>query len=505
MKKIICVCLAAAMVLGVLTGCQQTPEAPIVNQKNIDVFIEKAQSSESADNSPLWEQTGAPERVEYNEMALGGRLNVQVDADVVFPDANAMPVLRVKAVDFSEDLSIALFNKLCKDDVLMDTSKRLTKSEIEREILENEQLKKSDDYIDDPQAQAMFDEMNETLRKQYESAPETQAPMQVDGSFYSIPVIDPRNNIVSSYMGIEGTNDDKYFIIRNSNGLEKPIIYDYEGGGWAGLAAGSLATLYYDVFAYMQTGRWKCLPSVLVEDESVVPEEAHGRLNCTPAEARAMAEEVLEGTGMGVYRIYLDCDYDAYNPELETRTVETSNYGYTLECLRMINGVPCAADSGVSTGDMHDRYAPSWPYEQCTIFITNDGIQSILWSSPIEITDTVMEQSNLMPFGDVLDIFKKMGPVVYTPNDMNNNIPYGDEEVAEYGMTVNEIRLELRRVREQNSVKDGLLIPAWSFYGNTWYSTKDGSEVETPISPLNSCLLTINAVDGSIIDLLKGY
>jgi len=45
----------------------------------------------------------------------------------------------------------------------------------------------------------------------------------------------------------------------------------------------------------------------------------------------------------------------------------------------------------------------------------------------------------------------------------------------------------------------------WSFYGNTWYTSKDGTKIETPISNLNTCLLTINAVDGSIIDLSKGY
>ena len=171
----------------------------------------------------------------------------------------------------------------------------------------------------------------------------------------------------------------------------------------------------------------------------------------------------------------------------------------------MVKGVTCASDSGVSYGALEDYYSPSWPYEQLTIFITDDGIQSVQWTSPIEVTHILVENSNLMPFSDVMDIFKKMGPIVFTPNEMNSKLPYGDSEVAEYGFTVNEIRLELRRVREQNSVKDGLLVPVWSFYGNAWYSTKDGSETETPISDLNTCLLTINAVDGSIIDLSKGY
>lgn len=81
-----------------------------------------------------------------------------------------------------------------------------------------------------------------------------------------------------------------------------------------------------------------------------------------------------------------------------------------------------------------------------------------------------------------------------------------DNLIEQYGITVEEIRLELRRVREQNSVTDGLLIPVWSFYGNQWQTKKDGSEPEiTGTEGSQTCLLTINAVDGSIIDLAKGY
>ena len=125
MKKLLCLCLAVILVL--MSGCQKTPDKPIVVQKDQDSFIDKAQGDnnqnsnnqqsagqnmidmapESTDNTALWEMTGAPERVEYNELALNGRLNVRVDANVVLPNANAVPVLRVRAVDFSEELSIA--------------------------------------------------------------------------------------------------------------------------------------------------------------------------------------------------------------------------------------------------------------------------------------------------------------------------------------------------------------------------------------------------------------
>ena len=95
MKRAISILLSATIALSLFTGCQQTPEAPIVVQKDADAFIEKAQAApETAnpDQSPsLRAQTGAAEWVEYSETVLDGRLAIQVDAPVILPDAAAMP------------------------------------------------------------------------------------------------------------------------------------------------------------------------------------------------------------------------------------------------------------------------------------------------------------------------------------------------------------------------------------------------------------------------------
>lgn len=228
MKKAIRIILSALMVSSLLTGCRHTPEAPIVVQKDADTFIEKAQATPELDGQiqlpSLREKTRAEEYVEYSETALDGRLAIQVDAPVILPDAAAMPVLRVKAVDFSEEIAKAFFDKLCGGDVMMDASIRRTKSEIEKEILENEKLKMSEEYIDDPVGQKQFDLINAELKKQYLTAPESSDPVQVDGSFYSIPVVDPMNKLVGSYMGIEARSEKRHFRVENNNGLTEPII-----------------------------------------------------------------------------------------------------------------------------------------------------------------------------------------------------------------------------------------------------------------------------------------
>ena len=417
-----------------------------------------------------------------------------------------MPILRVKAIDFDQPTAQRLFDALCSGEEMKDRSQRLTKSEIEAAIIENEKLKVSEHYIDDPAGQAWIDEQTKVLEKEYLTAPETNEPVIVDGSFYSIPVKDPKGIVVSSYMGIDAGNGNMSFSVRNRNGLDKPIVYEDGGGGWSALSAGANAIMSFFAFDTYAEGRWGCIPPVLLTDESRAPEEAYGNLSLTPAEARRMTDELLAGTGMAVESIYLECDLDTYNPDIETRTAQTANYGYTLKCARMAQGIPCAYEmGGMSNEASRDMYAPSWPYERLTVFITNNGIRDLYWNSPIEITETVVENAGLLSFEAVMEIFKKMAGVVYSgymlPTDAAS---YTGELTQSYGIKVNEIRLEFRRVREQNSVENGLLMPVWSFYGHTWRVMESG-ETAGWISNGRECILTINAVDGSVIDLNKGY
>ena len=51
-------------------------------------------------------------------------------------------------------------------------------------------------------------------------------------------------------------------------------------------------------------------------------------------------------------------------------------------------------------------------------------------------------------------------------------------------------------------MESGLLIPVWDFYG---YETITYADGQTLTMPDVYSMLTINAVDGSIIDVKKGY
>jgi hypothetical protein len=88
------------------------------------------------------------------------------------------------------------------------------------------------------------------------------------------------------------------------------------------------------------------------------------------------------------------------------------------------------------------------------------------------------------------------------------------DKQARMDINVEDIQLCLLRVREQNADQtSGLLVPAWVFYGhnvtmmdgsNEISFDKDGDgSIPWPEAP--RILLAINAVDGSVIDMAKGY
>lgn len=248
------------------------------------------------------------------------------------------------------------------------------------------------------------------------------------------------------------------------------------------------------------------MPLIDVSDRSGVPAEAHNRLERTVEEAKAMAASVLEGTGLDVCGVYLSCDLDVYNPNIETRTEETANYGYEIRCTRAVNDVRCITGAVGALGAEHDKYARSWPYESARLFITDDGIMDFWWASPVQITGTRVESATLLPFDDIIAVFTKMAAVDYAPNTARNEtLSFMDDLTSHYRMDINEIRLEFQRIREPDNVTDGLLVPAWGFYGQATRSMKDGTEGALFSDDPAQCLMIVNAVDGAIIDPMRGY
>jgi hypothetical protein len=100
------------------------------------------------------------------------------------------------------------------------------------------------------------------------------------------------------------------------------------------------------------------------------------------------------------------------------------------------------------------------------------AVASVAWSNPVEIGAVVQKNSLLKSFEEISGVFQTM---------MNTSceavIEITLENLCELDINVTDVRLCLMRVREQNAAQtEGLLVPAWAFYGHNrnksgWRST----------------------------------
>ena len=184
------------------------------------------------------------------------------------------------------------------------------------------------------------------------------------------------------------------------------------------------------------------------------------------------------------------------------------NYAYRLYYTRMINGIPCFVNTDIGLDDSNNGTTSlPWYYEYISFAVDNSGLTYLSWHNPIEIMDTVTENAALLPFNDIINVFEAMIRIEYEAF-----LNKWTEGSGEMDINIDTVELCLVRVRERDSEATGLLVPAWVFYGNNTVVSNDGSTLYDLAHGNASSwnkepfpILIINAVDGSTIDLGRGY
>lgn len=101
-----------------------------------------------------------------------------------------------------------------------------------------------------------------------------------------------------------------------------------------------------------------------------------------------------------------------------------------------------------------------------------------------------------MRFDEIASVFERMVMVKYAYFQSANTA--GADLRAT--VRIDQVKLTLMRIRAKDSQDDGLLIPVWDFYGTVTVAN-DGEETTMK----RTILVTLNAIDGSLIDRETGY
>ena len=120
------------------------------------------------------------------------------------------------------------------------------------------------------------------------------------------------------------------------------------------------------------------------------------------------------------------------------------------------------------------------PYSFETMYfrITDQGVEQFIWNSPMELGEKQAENVTLLDYSQIEDIFK---------NQMALKLADVEDTTV---IHVNEIKFGLMRVLNKDKQDEFTLVPTWDFISDVYG---------------RSSILTINAIDGSILDRRYGY
>ena len=514
-----CSALLAAALL--LTACQPTPESPIVAGKNdAEGLLEQAQSNKETNPPDAVQPTAAPEdapapgdslaipedgRYVWEMTGAEGKLTIRIDAQVVTPQNRNMPVYKAAIGNFTQAQVTDIFNYFYPDEKPKNEMGYIdTKAEIEAKIIE---LKKkvAEGKFDGTAEQA--DAMIAMMEQGWADAPETAPEGGVsDGTL--------------TRWGDDWSDTTRRLYVADEH---SQLNIDTD------IAVGEVTDTAFLTYEVLDRERSYSMRNPILTDGTDIAPEMLERLGFTYDEADAMCREFLAAAGYekDAFAVLTAAIIDDTGADYTPGT----RYAYYFLYTRTVEGIPLFADrtqktSANNSGD--GAYAINWPYEKIMMEVDKDGIVYIKWNTPIRIGQSIEEDAGLKPFGEIADIMGNAMKVSY-----EGIVKTVFEGEVDFELEVERMELCLMRIRERGgSPTEGLIVPAWVCFGQckgtqageTRYFgnvSKIGAtdpadlaflgmslfeyEGQENVEAEPRALLAINAIDGSIIDLDKGY
>ena len=481
MKRTICILFCL-----VFLACQPTPETDVVINKadgrlertiestavmTYEVDVPEGEPTAAPNGAPeepaprntLSESLGAPDRCTDSAegKVFGGVLKITVDATVEVPNVSAVPVYTVRTRVFSAAEKERMVRMLLGDGPYYNLNREKLQKDMERTSIEDctQQIANCDDRVFgenfDYDGYRFAAEFNlKTHLKNYAEMPEP-GPMQPwTGSFADerVQVADAQNNFA-------GFGDGRMY------------LYDS--------CANSASS--FDVHA----------PRFAREEQAM--------------EIAAAWFERLTGDTVTAYGVAGDED-TFYSVTLGRGNEDYGAKQLSVGLMRTVAGIPVypyrayhGSDTGQQAAGFERDYDAPIHAEDIAVLVSDGVVIAVNWNDAFAVIGTENENVALLPFSQILESFKKQifRSVYFDPSEN------GEENVI--CMVVERIVLSYMRVKKPNGNGEAYLLPVWDFMGYDYNPKYDRDLTGTKIWFSHQSLLTVNAIDGSIIDRDAGY
>lgn len=534
--------MALGMVMAVFaTGCQKAPEDAAVKEKNLDKMIEQAKDTKETGEAP---ENMAEKYNTYKNSFANEKLGVKVKAEakVEIPKTNQMSIVRVEQKKIDQSFLDKVKKTLNLKQTFYDGSvtQVRTKSEIEKDI----QQVKADlaGLSKDDENYKVYKEENEDelkrLQKEYENAPDsvdwnkylsdgkikpvkTLYEKNKNDDFYSWAY--DLNKTGDIYYGVTSEedknsatlyvqNNEDYgncfrfftsenvkqpFLAHTTVGMENGNAIDTNAGMWPADRKPTMADVEFEPVSDDGT-------TTVGLNDNMFYEYQNEPTTISEKQAHETAEKFLKEIGLTDYQ-YNDGGLYCETFGLDDKGKAGYRKVWYMHYLRNLEGVLVNNDFG---SKFQDGYQGSeyvkrmWGGESIDLCINDSGIVTFNYNSPVQITKKVVEKAKLKNFDKIQKTFEKMVSTVYAQDQEG-------EEKNEVTIKIDKVVLRYMRISEKDSFDTGLLVPVWDFLGTKkdkfgWYEDKRKSGLDESALKEES-ILTINAIDGSVIDKSLGY
>lgn len=508
MKKISAIVTALFLCTNILTGCQKTPKEVLVvpKEQNGNFYAENS--------SDLMQTLGEKLDIEdtYSASFTSPDQKTTYTADQVkveYPDVTSISVYEVSLQKLDQDFVNQITKGLFGDAPIYSEQdyRTRTKSEIIEEL----------EYMKECVARGELDPYNygrfeiydyiDELEDEYSNAPKEYTHRTAEekdwealyeegednGEFRGYAIVNEDNTYFYDIVDWDrrGSEEGKKILAMRDRSQGYEMTDEYT---WESCSTKRLADPEDDWYIGSNyTNRYE-----IKEDEIEKFEENVG---ISQEDALAKADALVERLGIG------DMELNYANPAVLSFGMSQDSiydFAYEFHYTRTIDGVPTLYTNLTTfyqgIGTTHYVYEP----EQLTVIVSEDGIEQVEIQNIYELGEVRQKNPTLMSYEEVVKKFENMILVQYTSNSMRES--YKQEVVVE------EISLSYMRIEEAET-GDYLLVPVWDFLGYNWDNNADIGSVGTDGVTYSICaqiwipraLITINAIDGTIIDRDKGY
>lgn len=474
---------AAAGIMIMASGCgsdMQTREEIVVPRQEAawQTGDGKAEAvGQQGTEGTITELVQAPER--YRWEGSNGVVSVKADASVVIPEADGFKTYKVTGRAFTQEdydrVSGVLLEGASlwdRDYERMEGSNGFTLEEVENIIalLEKQKAEAAKGAGKGKTVnlgETDYDAQIESWRALAEEAPEKAVIIEVP----DIVVYDgTEENVQENYLSGTATVEGEDFLVSLDNNLTDT---------WRWINFQIRCTRVNSNFYNFFGGQEESARAAEIDIEDM----------------RQKAQEAVEAMGFTDFAIAGEEYVQAVSVEEKEGDAHADTVGYAFYFTRVLDKIPVTYTANEGTSLENDDIA-AWPYERLDLVYDSEGFASFNWVDPYQIEKVSDEYVFLLPFSEIQDIFEEM--ILKKYGDI-----YGDVDKMNLEFFIDEVRLGYMRVFEKGSPMEGEMVPVWDFIGTEVFYPAGKEPMEDALPYASR--LTINAMDGTIIDRDLGY